>query len=53
MFSIVLPFFAQNASKNAKFRNLHEVTKCFLFKIGFEAGFEILVALPVREIEAF
>ena len=31
MFSIVLPFFAQNASKNAKFRNLHEVTKCSLF----------------------
>ena len=31
MFSIVLPFFAQNPSKNAKFCNLHELTKCSFF----------------------
>ena len=53
MFLIVLPFFAQNASKNVKFCNLHELTKCSFFKGGFGAIFEITVALPVYEIKAF
>ena len=52
MFSIILPFFAQNASKNAKFRSLHEVTKCTFFKALFGSIFKITVALPVFEIKS-
>ena len=52
MFSIILPFFAQNASKNAKFRKLHEITKCSFFKGNFGSIFKITVALPVFEIKS-